>query len=379
MLEGAPANPFRYSTPVGLDDLIDRDAETAELLGTAAEGNNSRLVAPRRYGKTSLLRRALGEAAVGPHGWNTVYVDFFGVLTLSDVADRVERAYARSLTGPLARWFDGVRRTLRPTVTARTGPLSAKAHLDPPRAALADRLDLPLRLYERTGRRTLVVLDEFQELLGVATGADAVVRSSIQHHGEAAAYVFAGSHVGMMNELFGDRRRAFYAQARPVRLPPLPPDDCAVYVTRRFAESGRDVGDALGPLLDVAGGHPQRTMLLAHALWDRTHDGGRADPATLAAALDAVLLDLGDELRILWSSLGTSQRRVLAAVAAGRPPYGTGSGGSRGGAVAAALGALVDRGELLAEGRAPVSYRVVDPLVVEWLRRDVGSAADPGR
>jgi hypothetical protein len=50
-------NPFRYSGPVGSDDLIGRDAETEQLQRTAEEGNNSRLVAPRRYGKTSLLRR----------------------------------------------------------------------------------------------------------------------------------------------------------------------------------------------------------------------------------------------------------------------------------------------------------------------------------
>ena len=49
-------NPFRYSGPVAADDLIDRDAEAAQLLATAWEGNNSRVVAPRRFGKTSLLR-----------------------------------------------------------------------------------------------------------------------------------------------------------------------------------------------------------------------------------------------------------------------------------------------------------------------------------
>src|SRR5206468_4549501 len=139
-------------------------------------------------------------------------------------------------------------------------------------------------------------------------------------------------------------------------------------VSRRFAESGRDVGEALGPLLDVAGGHPQRTMLLAHAVWERTPEGAAADAATFAAALDGVLVGLGDELRILWSSLSTSQRRALAALAGGRAPYGTASGGSRGGAVAAALTTLVDRGELVAEGRSPVTYRLVDPLVAEWMR-----------
>jgi AAA+ ATPase superfamily predicted ATPase len=71
-------NPFRYSSPVGGEDLIDRDREAEELLAGAAEGNNSRLVAPRRYGKTSLLRRVLADGDRA--GWLGVYVDFFGVV-----------------------------------------------------------------------------------------------------------------------------------------------------------------------------------------------------------------------------------------------------------------------------------------------------------
>src|SRR5689334_21318416 len=108
-------NPFRYAHPVDIDDLVDRDDETELLLATATESNSSRLVAPRRYGKTSLLRRVLGEAAA--EGWTGVYVDFYGVLTLGDVAERVERAYAQALTGRAARWFDGVRAAFAPTVS----------------------------------------------------------------------------------------------------------------------------------------------------------------------------------------------------------------------------------------------------------------------
>ncbi len=63
---------------------------------------------------------------------------------------------------------------------------------------LVDRLALPRRLYARDGTRTLVVFDEFQDVLAVADRADAVIRSEIQHHGDAASYIFAGSHVGMM-------------------------------------------------------------------------------------------------------------------------------------------------------------------------------------
>jgi hypothetical protein len=365
------SNPFRYSEPVPPDELLDRDGEARELLERAAGGNNSRLVAPRRYGKTSLLARIAADAR--SEGWAAVYVDFFGVLTLDDIAQRIERAYAAELQGRLATWFAGVRRLLRPTLQVGGGPLPAGVEVtvdpqaEPP---LVERLALPVRLHEKHGTRTLVIFDEFQDILAAKERADAVIRSEIQHHGDAATYVFAGSHVGMMRELFADRRRAFYGQAGPVDLPPLRADDVADYLSARFEATGREVGTALGPLLDTAAGHPQRTMLLAHVLWELTPEGEAATEETWLAAYDRVMRDVRDELRAVWSALPTSQRRVLAAVAEGREGiYAAGRrhGGSRGGAAVKATEALVDRGEVAEDSSTVSGFRIIDPLLAAWV------------
>ena len=347
--------------------LLRRRAESAE---------NTRVVAPRRFGKTSLLRRVAAEMEAD--GWATVYVDFFGVLTTADIAERIERAYVEHLTGRLATWFAGVRRLLVPTVRAGGGPVpvSAEVSLDaraePP---LLERLALPRRLYERDGTRTLVVFDEFQDVLAAGDRTDAVVRSEIQHHGDAASYVFAGSAVGMMRELFADQRRAFYGQAGPLDLGPLAPGDVAPYVDERFARTGRSVApEALGALLDATAGHPQRTMLLAHVMWEATPPGGRADGQTWLAAWDRVLeVEVRDELRAVWSGLSGGQRQMLATIADDtRPLYSRAAqretGGSRGGAPRAAVKALLDRGEVVEDARATTGHRVVDPLLRAWVR-----------
>jgi hypothetical protein len=131
---------------------------------------------------------------------------------------------------------------LRPTLRAGGAPVpgavefTVEPQAEPP---LLERRALPRRLYERHERRTLVVFDEFQDVLATESQADAVIRSEIQHHGDAASYVFSGSHLGMMRELFADRRRAFYGQAAPIELPPLLPDDVAEYVADRFRRTGR--------------------------------------------------------------------------------------------------------------------------------------------
>jgi hypothetical protein len=364
-------NPFRFSEPVPAVDLLDRNDEARSLLERAEGGNNSRLVAPRRYGKTSLLARVVEDARSA--GWAAVYVDFFGVLTLDDVARRIERAYAAELQGRSATWFAGVRRMLPPTLRVGGGPIPAGVEVavdpqaEPP---LLERLALPAQLHERHGTRTLVVFDEFQDILATKDRADAVIRAEIQHHGDAASYVFAGSHVGMMRELFADRRRAFYGQAGPVDLPPLRSDDVAEYVSIRFEATEREVGTALGPLLDASRGHPQRAMLLAHVLWEFTPEGEEASEEVWLSAYDEVMHHVRDELRAAWSSLPISQRRVLTAIAENREGvYAAGrrQGGSRGGAVHSAVDALRDRGEIEEDRDTASGWRPVDPLLAAWV------------
>jgi hypothetical protein len=367
------SNPFRYGEPVPPAELLDRDQEALTLLDNAFGGHNSRLVAPRRYGKTSLLTRVAEEARAA--GWAAIYVDFFGVLTLDDIARRIERAYVDELRGRLAKWFTNVRRMLRPTVQLGGGPLpvGVEVSTDPQaETPLLERLALPARLYEKHGTKTLVIFDEFQDILATRDRVDAVIRSEIQHHGDAASYIFAGSHVGMMRDLFVDKRRAFYGQASPLNLLPLRYDDIGEYVADRFESTDRSIGAALDPLLVTAQGHPQRTMLLAHLLWDLTPPEEEATETTWFDAYDQAMLQVHDELRALWSSLPTYQRRVLAAVADGNERIYAASrrhGGSRGAAPGRAIEALLDRGEFVADPATEPGYRLVDPLLAAWVKQ----------
>src|SRR6187399_714486 len=93
-------NPFIYSHPLAPDDIIDRDSETTELLTAAVGGHYVRLYAPRKYGKTSLLRRVLRDGE-RQEGLVPVLVDLYGVVSLADVAVRFERAYAKELRGAI--------------------------------------------------------------------------------------------------------------------------------------------------------------------------------------------------------------------------------------------------------------------------------------
>ncbi|HSI97581.1 MAG TPA: hypothetical protein VK926_04400, partial [Gaiellaceae bacterium] len=254
-------NPFRIAGELLPGEMIGRDQETRRLLALASGGHASRLVAPRRYGKTSLLRRVLAEASEA--GWATALVDLEGVLSLSSVVVRIERAYDRALKGSLRRTVDALFRAWQVGLSLGAGGFTASLQSNPRidvESVLLRLLDLPAKLHERTGVRSVVAFDEFQDLLRV-DGADGILRSVLQHQTDVASYAFSGSAPTLMERLFEDPSRPLLEHAVPVELGPLPADATAVHLEERFRQTGRDVGSALDPLLAFARGHPQRTML----------------------------------------------------------------------------------------------------------------------
>ena len=270
-----------------------------------------RLYAPRRFGKTSLLRKALAEAERSGD-LVPVLVDLYGVLSFADVTIRIERAYAQ-LRGGIRRTIESILRTTGLGLSLGAPGISVKLQLDPrtdPLPALHALLDLPERVAERSGTRVLVALDEFQDIAKVQD-FDKLLRSHIQHQGEAASYIFCGSEPGMMRELFDVKGRPLYGQAQPLRLGRLPDAEVAAYVEERFARTKRSAAPVLDALLATARGHPQRAMLLAHRLWDEVAPGKAADEDDWQTALARTRAQVAAEFDALWRGLEANEQRAL--------------------------------------------------------------------
>ena len=365
-------NPFNYGDPVPSADLIDRGDEVSLLLRLAEGGHNSRVLAPRRYGKTSLLLKVLTDAELA--GFRTVYVDSLLVTTASEVARRIEEAYRARLTGSLRQLIARLGRSWRGRARATPGGIGGEVEyvgVADVMQRLSDLLDLPRKILDDTGQRTVVVFDEFQDFLRADDALAGLLRSKIQLHGDTASYIFCGSEQAFLEAQFGDRRKPLFDQARPLYLEPLPDVDLGDYVEERFRQTGRGAGDALDLLLELVRGHPQRAMLLAHHLWEQTPAGQVADTATFEAAMDAVDRELQERFENTWMSYSgkPNQRRVLKALALSRETLfnqrtlaafdlnkGQAQSGEEG---------LKRAGEL---GRAGGHPQIVDPLFERWIQ-----------
>ena len=159
-------NPFIYSHPLSPEDIIDRDAETQDLLTNIVGGHFVRLFAPRKYGKTSLLKRALRDGEE-KEGLIPVLVDLYRASSITDVTVRFERAYSRHLKGALRSKIEDFLQKTGIGLSLGAYGISAKLQMDPkadPLPALHALLDLPLRLEESGGYRAFIALDEFQDV-----------------------------------------------------------------------------------------------------------------------------------------------------------------------------------------------------------------------
>jgi hypothetical protein len=375
--------PFPFDTPVPPESLIDRRAELERLHIAAADRVHVRLSGPRRFGKTSLL---LAHAErLSRAGWRTVHVDLYGVTSLAEVCLRIAAAYGRLRDTRLRAHLDAMGSRLGFVLTPAgpgitlTAPSNARAASDASLATAAELLDLPVRLHERDGATTLVVFDEFQDLLSAGSALDGMLRSHVQYHGEAAVYIYAGSHPSLMRRLFADRERPLFGQAEPLELGRLPVADVLEELSERFAALGTDPGEAIGAVVTTAAGHPQRTMLLAHLLHRALVDGADGDLALAETVVAQALDQTAEAHQAVWDGLAVGKKSVLAALADGEPPTGARAATRHRLSRATLSSALTDLGR---EGqhvaRSGDRWQLVDPLFAGWIRSRGGPSRATG-
>jgi hypothetical protein len=369
--KGVGLNPFIYDRPLQPAQMIDRTHEIVELIDNADGGHSVCLYAPRRFGKTSLLRSVLSEAD-RRLDMIPVLVDLSEVLSHADFAIRLEQAY-RALRGPVARVLASLLPEVGLTIGLQGVSLSAggrRATTQEPLRTIHDLLDLPRKLFERTGRRALIVFDEFQELLAL-DGMDGVLRSHIQHHADAATYFYSGSEPSMLQSLFADRTRPLYGQAKQMRLGRLPAHETTDDLEARFQAGRREPGAVLGELVAAMNGHPQRVMLLAHCLWDEVSTSNSSGATALTAAFEAMIRQLDTEMQATWDGLSVNERRVLGALACGLSPQ-EGAAlrlmGLRSASAAQRATQSLERRAFL-ERDSDGQLVIVDPVLARWIAR----------
>jgi AAA+ ATPase superfamily predicted ATPase len=376
-------NPFYYGD-LALDEAFtDRQTELKSLETDLRNGLNVALIAPRRYGKSSLVRRATQDLLA--EGVLVAEVDLMKTPTKEKLASALARSIYRDLAKGVAvkakeqaknhlKMFSGLR--IAPVITVNPEDASysfsfsashAEADID---ATLERLLELPGQLAAEQKKRVVLYFDEFQEITDIDPKLPTLMRAVFQEQPEVA-HVYAGSRRDMMQRLFNDRNEPFYKSAKVMEIGRIPPELFKRFVKDRFDATDRGIADAvLDDLLAITAGHPYGTQELAYALWEEVPEGFSASATDLETALGAVLRAENAHFTLLWEKSSRTQRLVLQALAA--QPGRVQSAGYRStfelpgaSTVQRAIEALVDD-ELVAR-RPDGAYEIVEPFLGEWV------------
>lgn len=354
-------SPFPYQGPLDPRQVRGRDELLADMIRRVTERRVTALLGPRRFGKTSVLRRLAADLTEV----STIAVDLFGVQTHADVVGRLSLAMREAV--PQIR-DPAVELSVQAGIDL--GGLQAKLALSPSKRPDARALfDELVQVLVGTAQRTplLVVFDEFQSIVAI-DGATAVLRTHLQHHFADLGLVFAGSAPSAMRDVFTRHDQPFFNQADLVTIAPLDLEAVHSIIADGFAETGREAGAVAGQIYAFTEGHPQRTMRAADQVWRHTEPGERGDAVwgraltALRQAEDAVLAANYDELTM-------TEKKVARIYANAGSIYG--SAAER---LALSPGAADHaRDRLLADGKLRHDREgevvVTDPLLADWLRR----------
>ena len=356
-------SPFPFQGPLAPSEVTGREDLRRELAERMAERRVTALLGPRRYGKTSILRRVTADLAeVGPE---TVWIDLYELNSMADLAGAIDQGASR-LGGRVRRLLDSLSGDLSFRIGALGLELSKSAR-ERPDPVLAVR-GLLQKLVEIAQHHDLVlVFDEFSGIAQVPKAAG-LLRTELQHHYRDLAIVFAGSEPSTMRTLFSDQAQPFFAQADLLEIGALTDAEIDRIVTEGFAATERDPGVATERIIRFARGHPQRMMQLADAVWRRTDEGAAADLDTWEQALAAVRASVDNGSERLYALLPAGQQKTLRAIVSGGSPFGTAADvlDLPAGTATGAIEALTNLGYLT---RTDGRLLVVDPLFADWIRR----------
>lgn len=355
-------SPFPYQGPLEPHQVRGRADVIEDLTERLTQHRVTALLGPRRFGKTSLLRRVAADLSEV----STIWVDLYEVTSIADVAVRFDDALGAT-TGDFV--LDA--RTLAASLSLNLGLLKGELTKPPrsrPDPSMAFHSVLEVLVQAASRHPTLLVVDEFSSIATV-DGAAGMLRTALQNHYTELGIVFAGSSPSMMRTLFTQRAEPFYSQADIVPVEPLSAAAVEQIVAAGFKATGRRAGHVAGLINDFTGGHPQRTMQLADACWRRTPEGTMPGPDEWAAALDDVRTAAAAGMERLYSQFGGGERSVLRAVARSGSIYGAGAEllDLAKGTATHARDRLLDTGDL---SRSPEDgLALVDPLFADWIRR----------
>jgi len=268
-------SPFVFGTTVSTYSFTNRENETKKLKANLLGGVNTMIIAPRRWGKSSLVEKVIFEIAAKKGNPKTVILDLFSFGNKEEFLEGFARSIIKASSPRWQEWMSSGRdffKSLIPKLSIGASPdtdfsisfdwKELKKHED-------EILNLPEMIAKKKGIKFIVCLDEFQNLASFPEYDDFEKKMrALWQRQKSVTYCLYGSKRHMMIDIFNNSSKPFYRFGDIMVLPKIARERWADFICQGFANTNKKISasdaESIAGLMKDTSWYVQQ---LAHYTW----------------------------------------------------------------------------------------------------------------
>lgn len=242
--------PFIYDCYVTGKNFIGRKSECTALANLIAAGENIVIYEPPKTGKKSVIQQTLFNMRLSGQQFNVSDFNMFNIRTIHDFLTGFGNAVIRSTSSSPAEYADIIGRHLSGTHFVfdrkRFSESDEVVSLNwaPDIYDIEMMLRLPGSIAEEKGIRMIMIIEEFQNILG-DDGGDDVIKAMETVLGETkngggCTFILSGSRTNAMKYIF-EEKKYFHRLVEHLPLQPIDDRDIVEHISRGFLSQGKVV------------------------------------------------------------------------------------------------------------------------------------------
>lgn len=350
------ANKFSYGTLAKGEFFTDRKNELVRMKQFLDSENHLVLISPRRYGKSSLVKKCVEEV-----GRPYIWLDLQYVVSVASFTTQLLKAILAQY--PMERLRYELRHfRIMPTITLNPMTNECQFGFQPSESADNTMLEDVMALLQKLStpeKKLIVIFDEFQEVLKISKDLDRQLRSIIQLQ-SGLNYIFMGSQEGMMLEIFERKKSPFYHFGGLMRLNKIPFEDFYQFVFERLPEIPDKEG-ITREILAFSSCHPYYTQQLAFEVSNQI-EVNAVQEDVVKRAIHTILQAHDLNYERLWENFNNTDKSTLLQLSNGDNPLNNRAVASS--TAFSSLKRLVKSGVII----RTKEYVLEDPFFCEWLK-----------
>jgi uncharacterized protein len=312
--------PFKFGKVVTELEFTNRTKEIRHLQNNFQAGTNTILISPRRWGKSSLVKKAAALLQKKNKKILFCMIDLFNI--------RSEEQFYQLLAENLikissTKWEDRIETTKNfigrfiPKLSYTFDNLNEfSISLDWQEVIKNpdDIINLAERIAVNKKIRIVVCIDEFQNInvFDDPLAFQKKLRANWQNH-QSASYCLYGSKRNMMTELFASASMPFYKFGDIFFLEKIELKEWESFIVKRFKDTDKIISTEAASLIATSVElHPYYTQQLAQQSWFLTEK--ICNNEVVLKALDNIILQLSLLFQNLTDSLTSTQINFLKAL-----------------------------------------------------------------